>query len=86
MILELFGMRLATFVDMGEELGVTRNQLYMWHQRRENNGFPEPVLHRPASNGVKDAPWFDIDEVLEWRAAYVPAKGRHRMHEIRRAS
>lgn len=84
MILDDFGMSLATFVDVGRALGVKTNQVYMWHQRRERNGFPEPVMHRPAGNGVT-APWFDMEEVLAWRAAYMPGKGGYRTHKTRRA-
>jgi hypothetical protein len=84
MMIEMMGMRLATFVDIAKELGTTSNQIYMWYQRRERNGFPEPVLHRSAGNGINDAPWFDIDEVLEWRAAYTPRKGGWHTHRARR--
>lgn len=80
MILEMFGMRLATFTDLANELDVKTNQVFMWSQRRERNGFPEPVLRRPAKNGLV-APWFDVEEVLEWRAHYVPAKGGYHKHK-----
>lgn len=86
MILELLGMRLATFVDLGKGMGVTRNQVYMWYQRRLRNGFPEPVLHRSAGNGANDAPWFDLDEVLAWHASYTPGKGGYRTHSSGKAS
>lgn len=76
MIIDLLGMRLATYVDLGKELGVKTNQVYMWYTRRAANGFPEPVLHRNAGNGVNDAPWFDIEEVIAWRASYTPQRGR----------
>jgi hypothetical protein len=82
-ILEMLGMRLATYVDLAKELGVKTNQVYMWHTRRTRNGFPEPVLHRDAGNGVTDAPWFDIDEVITWHASYAPGKGGFHTHRRR---
>lgn len=78
-------MRLATFVDLAKELGVKTNQVFMWHQRRDRNGFPEPVMHRPSSNGLM-APWFDVDEVLQWRVSYVPGRGGFRTHKDRGVS
>lgn len=78
-------MRLATYVDVGKELGVKTNQVYMWAQRRHSNAFPEPVMHRRAGNGVM-APWFDLDEVIDWVIKYVPPKGGYHTHKSRRAS
>lgn len=80
MILEMFGMRLATYVDLANELNVKTNQVYMWYTRSARNGFPEPVLHRRAGNGVNEAPWFDMDEVVAWHARYRPSKGGYRTH------
>lgn len=86
MIFELFGMRLATYISIGKELGVKPNQVYMWHQRRERNGFPAPVMHRRAGNGVNDAPWFDLDEVRAWHDSYAPSRGGYHTHTARRTS
>lgn len=86
MILELLGMRLATYIDLGKALDVSTNQVYMWYYRRGRNGFPEPVLHRTAGNGAKNAPWFDMDEVLAWHAHYRPQRGGFHSHAARETS
>lgn len=63
-------------------LGKSNNQVYMWHQRRKRNGFPEAVasVHIPHYPGDKrKAPLFDLMEVTEWWGEYNPY-ARHGKH------
>lgn len=68
---------LAAFRDIARVLGVTSNQVYMWHLRRDRNGFPEAVLCRLVrpQGEKKGAPLFVLQEVLDWWASYVPSRG-----------
>lgn len=64
---------------VAELLGVTSNQVYMWHQRRRTTGFPDAVaqVNIPQHPGDKrKAPLFDVDEVVDWWATYDPNRNR----------
>lgn len=67
-------IRVGSYTDLADELGVTNKQVYMWYQRRARNGFPDPVCHQHADNG-RMSPHWDIDEVLAWRIFYDPSPG-----------
>lgn len=62
-------------------LMVSTNQIYMWHKRRERNGFPEPigcVIAHPGTykgSGRKRGPLWDVNEIVHWYTHYVPKKG-----------
>lgn len=72
-------------------LGVSSNQVYMWHQRRHTTGFPGMVAQtiRPHHPGDKKrSPLFDVDEVVDWfsqwdpnhnRGAHLPSKQKARL-------
>jgi uncharacterized protein YjcR len=71
-------MEVAGYTDLGRLLGVSANQVYMWHQRRARNGFPEmvaQVISPSPAGGRKRAAMFDIEAVLAWHKEYRPATG-----------
>lgn len=77
----------VNFRVLRQVLGVTGNQLYMWHQRRKTTGFPEAVASTlvPQHPGDKKrAPLFDPEEVFEWYAAYDPNQNRGRHWRAKR--
>lgn len=76
-------LRLGTVTELATELDVGRNQVSMWAIRHERNGFPAPVSHLKARNGMIAA-HYDIDEVVAWRATYLPSGGGWPAHRIRR--
>lgn len=58
---------------VAEALGVSGNQIYMWHQRRDKNGFPPAIaqIHIPTGSGVnRGAPLYDLDAVIAWHRTY----------------
>lgn len=72
-------MTLVGFRTIRLLLGVTGNQVYMWHQRRKTTGFPEAKaqVHLPQHPGDKrKAPLFDLMEVTEWWATWDPNRNR----------
>jgi hypothetical protein len=77
------GAKTGTYADIARILTdlfgarVTSNQVYMWHQRQARNGFPQPVGRNDGSRNKrqKDAPDFDLEEVLNWRLNYTPGTG-----------
>lgn len=71
-------MRQATATMIAKELGVTANQVGVWHSRRAKNGFPETLGRAPAGEGKSfrtEARVWDLDAVLAWYKNYVPAVG-----------
>lgn len=75
-------MLIGGLKDVADLMGVTSKQVYMWHQRREKNGFPEAVaqVHLPRRPGDKrKAPLFDLEAVVDWYANYDPRArtGKH---------
>lgn len=73
---------LASQKAIAETLGVTGNQVYMWHQRRHKNGFPDAIASTlvPQYPGDKTkTPLFDLSAVIDWYAAYDPLSrnGKH---------
>jgi hypothetical protein len=71
---------LMTMAQLGRFLGVHTRQIFAWHSRRANNGFPEPKRREERKKGVP-VPVFDANEVLEWRRHYVPKKGGANTHK-----
>jgi hypothetical protein len=67
---------------LSERLGqpVTVRQIFAWHDRRPNSGFPLPKRLEERKRG-KPVPVFDREEVLAWRLAYVPKKGGYQYHK-----
>lgn len=66
----------AGYTGLGSIMGVSANQVYMWHQRRFRNGFPAHVAETLTAKTVRrGAPLFDIAEVLAWWVNYEPARG-----------
>lgn len=66
----------ATYAQIAHLLGVSRNQVYMWGQRRERNGFPEPVgTYRGSDGRCTTSPVFDLNEVVAWYVNYDPKAG-----------
>jgi phage anti-repressor protein len=62
-----------------EFLGVSANQVYMWHKRRHTTGFPEEVASVvvPQYQGDKrGAPLYDLEEVTDWYLTYDKNKNR----------
>ena len=56
-------------------LGVKSNQVYMWHQRRAKNGFPEhraSVIVPQYPGDKRKSKLFDLNEVTDWWATYDP--------------
>jgi hypothetical protein len=72
---------LGRYRDLAAILRVTPNQVYMWHQRAERNGFPQPVACYigggvgSRGRGSKGGPMFVINDVMVWWLSYTPAKG-----------
>ena len=67
-----------TFTELALMLGLTPNQLYMWHQRRATSGFPEAIgsmIYNP-KGGRRRAPFFDVTEVVDWYVGYDPDANR----------
>lgn len=72
-------MTFASLALIANLLGVSGNQVYMWHQRRGTTGFPEAILCvlQPEHPGDKKRSLrFDLDEVVDWWATYDPNKAR----------
>jgi uncharacterized protein YjcR len=68
-----------TMKAIAQLLGVTSNQVYMWHQRRHTSGFPAMVAqtikpHHPGDK--KKSPLFDVDEVVDWYSKWDPNRNR----------
>ena len=60
-------------------LGVTSNQVYMWHQRRHTTGFPSMVAQTltPQFPGDKRrSPLFDVEAVMDWYAEWDANRNR----------
>jgi hypothetical protein len=64
---------LAAMLELNGYPGVTPRQVFMWHQRRANNGFPEAACYQERRR--TPVPVFDPREVRAWRVNYVPSKG-----------
>jgi len=59
----------ATLTEVARTLGVTVNQVYMWHQRRDKNKFPDVVAYSPEGSrlgGRKNTKLFNLEDVQEW--------------------
>lgn len=79
----------VNFRYLRDLLGVSSNQLWMWHNRRATTGFPEAVaqVHIPQHMGDKrKAPLFDLEAVLEWHADYDPNAHRGSHWATKRAN
>lgn len=68
-----------TMKGIASLLGVSSNQVYMWHQRRATSGFPCMVAqtikpHHPGDK--KRSPLFDVDEVVNWYSKWDPNRNR----------
>lgn len=68
--------------EIARLLDVSLNQVFMWHQRRRTNGFPEAVasvIARRGHGGPHRAPLFILREVLQWHEDYNPRArlGKH---------
>lgn len=79
------GRELADSPELAKRLGVTTNQIYMWNQRFESNGFPAPTHHREQGSRPVHAPkakylWV-LDEVVEWHRNYRPNPGGASTHK-----
>lgn len=63
----------VTLTQIAQLLGVSTNQVHMWHTRQGANGFPEPIgsVIRPVA-GPRKGPLFDVDAVIEWHLGYNP--------------
>ena len=75
-----------TLTELARLLGVSTNQVWTWHQRREKNGFPEAIgsVIKPRGGGRRKAPFFDPDEVVRWHQSYDPyARTGEHWHERR---
>ena len=66
---------MMTMAQLAAELHVDRRQVYMWHRRRKNNGFPAPVAHRDIGINGKQRPLWDLAEVKQWHKTYTPSAG-----------
>lgn len=51
----------------------TRQQVHVWYNRRERNGFPEKHEITTTSGQVKHL--FNVKEVLNWFENYTPSSG-----------
>jgi hypothetical protein len=82
------GRELADSPTLAKALGVSTNQIYMWNQRWERNGFPAPTHHRERGCRPQYAPkarWlWVLDEVLEWHRDYTPNRGGAGTHKRNR--
>lgn len=71
--------------ELGIKLGVSTNQVYMWHKRRARNGFPEAVAMKPhGTRRDRDARakfLWRLEDVIEWRKQYKPSKGGAGTHK-----
>lgn len=66
----------ATCAQIAQLFGVSNNQVYTWSQRREHNGFPEPVgTYHGHDRRSSQAAVYDINEVIAWYVDYEPRKG-----------
>lgn len=65
---------MMTMSELAAELHVSRQQVWAWYDRRDRNGFPEPVRHVPYG-GISQRPLFDLAAVLDWRRTYTPSRG-----------
>ena len=72
---------LVTLTEIAKRLEVTPNQVFMWHCRRERNGFPEAVGHhhptgarRTKGIGRPGKVW-RWPEVKAWHDIYTPDRG-----------
>jgi len=64
------------YKDLADLLGVSSNQVYMWHERRASNGFPEATgVCKKRRPGPKGSPVFDPVAVLNWYRDYEPSRG-----------
>ena len=67
-------MDLMTMAEIGRLLGVSRQQVWVWHDRRRRNGFPEAAAMVERTLGAPTRAWRQRD-VDAWHASYVPALG-----------
>lgn len=51
----------------------TRQQIHVWWNRRERNGFPDQLLVKVANGKVKKL--FRVSDVVAWFATYTPSVG-----------
>jgi len=67
--------KLMTMAEVAAMLGVDRRQVWAWYTRRERNGFPEPVQHRPLGVEGRTRPMWNPTEVKAWHRKYTPNVG-----------
>lgn len=65
----------VTMAQAARILGVTRQQVATWYQRRETNGFPEPVEDVVLNDYKYRGRKWSSREVRAWHKQYVPSKG-----------
>lgn len=65
---------MMTMTELSKLLGVSRQQVWAWHDRRARNGFPEHDHLEPRRNGPSSRVW-DEKKVVAWRESYVPELG-----------
>jgi len=64
--------------DLARELGVSRNQVWTWYQRRDRNGFPEFaewITITYGRNIKRRVKGWNLDRVKAWKEGYTPNKG-----------
>ena len=67
-------MELITMSEIARLLGVSRQQVWAWHDRRKRNGFPEhhDLVHRTMGEPVRV---WRRSVVEQWFDSYVPSLG-----------
>lgn len=72
---------MLTLTELARLLGVSTNQVWTWHDRRDRNGFPASIgcCIAPKGGGRKRSPMFDPQTVVEWWVEYEPM-ARHGKH------
>lgn len=75
---------------IARKLGVSSKQVWTWYQRRHVNNFPEPTSFRTIGCRPRHKPksrrLWNLNDVLEWHASYVPARGGAGYHVKNRRS
>jgi len=61
--------RLVGVAELAAMLGVARTTISNWYDRRDRNGFPEPVIR------LSMGPVWDSRAVLRWYGTYTPRRG-----------